>query len=687
MPDTGERTAAVKGPLTPLELATASVLGGVCVALVIVGWFFPHASALGALAAVPMGVVAHRHRPRALVAAAVAASSVAFLIGGTGPIYGVVSCAVVGGLVGDGKRRGWGFGRTLAAASVLGPALAGVAVGLLAVFASLRRLTLAQITNSWTGVRRILDHVGFLHGTVHVLNRLVATAVRDWWATVIVGVTVGVLAAVIVAWVVLGAVLDRLEWIRAADTLGVPPDDRPIGPVPVVLDGVGFRYPASTVDALAAIDLRVEPATWVGVVGHNGSGKSTLARILAGRPATVGRVDRPGSSGLGRPGGTAIIMQRPETQVLGIRVADDIVWGLTPDQVAGVDVDAALAAVGLSGMGDRDTSTLSGGELQRLAVASALVRGPRLLLSDESTAMVDEAGRRRLTELLARLPAERQMTVVHVTHRHEEVLGADRVIRLDGGRIVPRMLPVPGTNGHRERRGHCPPPSSTRPLLVAAHVSHTYNAATPWAQTALTDLDLTVNAGEGVLVVGGNGSGKSTLAWILAGLTRPSAGTVEVDGKTVSPESGQVALAFQHARLQLQRPTVRSDVRAAAGVSRLGAEAALASVGLTPALFATRRIDQLSGGEQRRAAIAGLLAHRPRVLVLDEPLAGLDEPSRAGLLAVLADLRSAAGLTLLVISHDLEGVGAVCERTVHLDGGRITADDVAQAPAPEVVRW
>lgn len=378
-----------------------------------------------------------------------------------------------------------------------------------------------------------------------------------------------------------------------------------------------------------------------------------------------------------------MILQRPETQVLGVRVADDVVWGLSPD--AAVDVTGLLGTVGLAGMEERDTSTLSGGELQRLAVASALARNPHLLLSDESTAMVDAEGRRALIDLLAGLPGRTGVTVVHVTHRRDEVEQADQVITLEGGRMVtaesPRPLsasplaPVAGSEA--ETGGHSPnPPPSYGPLLVVEGVSHTYAPRSPWAQTALSAIDLTIGAGEGVLVVGGNGSGKSTLAWILAGLTRPTTGRVTLAGRPVGDQIGKVALAFQHSRLQLQRPTVRADVRAAGGVVADAADAALRSVGLDPDDFADRRIEELSGGEMRRVALAGLLARRPRLLVLDEPLAGLDTSSRAELLDLLRRLRAEHHLTLVVISHDLEGMGDVCERVIQLERGRITGDRV-----------
>jgi energy-coupling factor transport system ATP-binding protein len=211
-------------------------------------------------------------------------------------------------------------------------------------------------------------------------------------------------------------------------------------------------------------------------------------------------------------------------------------------------------------------------------------------------------------------------------------------------------------------------------VLGVAGVSHVYAERTPWAHRALDGIDLEVRAGEGVLVVGGNGSGKSTLAWVMAGLTRPTEGECLLDGHLVARQVGRVGLAFQHARLQLQRPTVAADLQAAGAADDDAVNAALASVGLDAAVIGERRIDELSGGQQRRVALAGILARRPKVLVLDEPLAGLDEPGQEVLVSLLADLRQQTGLTVVVISHDLEGMDRVCDRMVRLDRGRVVAD-------------
>ena len=670
------------GPLRPIELATASVLAGVAVALTVIGWFLPHLGPVAALAVVPLGVVAHRHRFRALAASAFAASILSFLVAGTGTVSNIVECAVVGGFVGVALRRKWGFGVVVAAMAVIGPILAAISIGLLAVFSSIRKLTLDQIRNTWKGIARLLRGIGGLQGTIHHLDKFVAASIRDWWITVGVIVIAATFWFAALAWVLLGPILERLEWLPAADRLDADTDpERAACPVPVAFEHAGFRYPGSEVDALRDVDLTIEPGTLVALVGDNGSGKSTLARLIAGRPPTSGVARRDGDAGLGRPLGTAMVMQHPETQILGVRVADDVVWGLR--DAAGVDVPELLHAVGLDGMDDRETSTLSGGELQRLAVAAALARRPRLLISDESTAMVDSPGRARLTALLGELPRSRGMTVVHVTHRPEETAGADRRYRLVDGTValetgdaVPRRNGTAGeVDSSRAQRG------APGPVLELRGVGHTYGAGSPWAHQALESVDMTIGAGEGVLVVGSNGSGKSTLAWIMAGVLRPSRGVCLLDGGPVRARPGAVGLAFQHARLQLQRPTVKTDLIAAGAADEAEAEANLSAVGLDWSELAERRIDELSGGQQRRVALAGVLARHPSVLVLDEPLAGLDQPSQESLVSLLARLRHDKGMTVIVISHDLEGMEVVCDRVVLLEDGRV-AYDGPRAGAP-----
>jgi energy-coupling factor transport system ATP-binding protein len=319
-----------------------------------------------------------------------------------------------------------------------------------------------------------------------------------------------------------------------------------------------------------------------------------------------------------------------------------------------------------------------------VAVAAALARQPSLLISDESTAMVDAEGRALLTDLLASLAADEGLAVVHVTHRLEEAKRADRTLYLDRGHLVtappkpPRPMRDPAVTAPAPHAPHPPArrakPTASGPTLQLSGVGHVYTARSPWAHRALCGVDLTVGPGEAVMVLGHNGSGKSTLAWILAGLLVPSEGDVLLDGQPIDPRRGEVGLSFQHARLQLLRSTVRRDIQAAGGVDAAGADAAMELVGLDAAQLGARSVDQLSGGQQRRVALAGMLARRPDVVVLDEPFAGLDDLARRGLIAVLRRLRSEVGLTLIVVSHDTEGAEPLVDRVVTLAHGRVVAD-------------
>ncbi|MCX4093278.1 ABC transporter ATP-binding protein [Nocardia sp. alder85J] len=696
----GDGLPPAHGPLRPIELATGAVLGGVTVGLVTIGSVIPFAAALQLVAAVPMGLLAQRYRLRATIAATVAATLVTFVAAGVVSAGTVVSAATIGGIIGTVKRRGGGPAAVLGLSILAGLAWAAFSVGTLLLFTQSRALLFDNIRNASRGVANLAAREPRLQPLGDDVAHLTDLALRWWWALIAASVLGGVLAAAMFSWFVLGRVLDRLEWLPGRDLLAAPPDDRPVEPLPVTLRDVSFRYPGARADALSGIDLTVTVGEFVAVVGHNGSGKSTLTRVLAGRPPSTGAVDRPGSAGLGLLGGTALVLQRPESQTLGVLVADDVVWGLPTAAAADVDIEGLLGEVGLGGLGGAETATLSGGQQQRLAVAAALARRPALLIADEATAMIDPEGRRDLVALLSDLPRRHPMAVVLVTHHEADAAAAGRVVHLAEGRQVDRLPAWPRPTLHRRPAPYDGGPHHGRaagrygaaggfaapPLLELHEVRHTYDRGTPWAAPALHGVELTVRRGEAVLVVGGNGSGKSTLAWIMAGLIVPTSGSCVVHdaggAHPVHRRIGAVELAFQHSRLQLQRQTVGAEIAAwgrGAGSGAVGR--ALDAVGLDRSL-AGRSVEELSGGQAKRVVLAAIVAARPQLLVLDEPLAGLDPQGRTEVVELLARLRD-SGLTLIVISHDVEEASVLCDRTVHLEAGRIleTAADTAPAAA------
>ena len=645
-------------------------MGGLSAALTIVSVVVPFAGGLSLLVAVPMGLLAYRYRLRVLLASAFAASTVAFLIAGISGFMVVLNCAYVGGLTGIIKRRGGGSPTVVAVAAVAGVLNGLFVIGALTVLVRLRTLTFEAMTANVDGVVTAMSAFEpFRQGALDA-RAMFGTALQYWPVLIMFYSVLTIMLVSVIGWWALSRVLQRLSGIPDVHKLETPQESGPVAPVPVRLRDARFRYPGADHDALAPLSLTVGPGEHLAVTGANGSGKTTLMLLLCGREPTSGSIERPGGVGLGQLGGTAVVMQHPESQVLGTRVADDVVWGLPPG--TRTDVSALLGEVGLAGMEERETGGLSGGELQRLAVASALARRPSLLIADEVTTMVDQRGRDALLGVLSGLSAHHRMALVHITHYNKEAEIADRTVNLseslDNMVMVGSSAPPAPTLA--------PAPRRSAPVLRLAGVGHEYASGTPWAKTALRDVSFTVSEGEGLLIHGGNGSGKSTLAWIMAGLTAPTTGSCLVRDQPAHERVGDVAIAFQAARLQLLRSRVDLEVASAAGFSPHDTgrvAAALATVGLDAAL-AGRRVDQLSGGQMRRVVIAGLLARWPQALILDEPLAGLDAASQRGLLRLLTDLRVNTGLTVIVISHDFAGLEELCPRTLHLDRGVLAGE-------------
>ena len=220
--------------------------------------------------------------------------------------------------------------------------------------------------------------------------------------------------------------------------------------------------------------------------------------------------------------------------------------------------------------------------------------------------------------------------------------------------------------------------------IVLNGVSHEYMPGTPLAFPAIRHVSLTVEDGEFVGLIGPTGSGKSTLVQHMNGLLLPSSGSVLVDGLDTRERKhrqairAKVGLVFQYPEYQLFAETVREDLGFGPKNMKLPEEEieervaeALRLVGLDPAEFAEKSPFDLSGGEKRRAALAGILAMRPKILVLDEPMAGLDPRGRAEILDLLARLRQDTGCAVVMVSHSMDDVARYAGRVVVLAGGEV----------------
>ncbi len=223
--------------------------------------------------------------------------------------------------------------------------------------------------------------------------------------------------------------------------------------------------------------------------------------------------------------------------------------------------------------------------------------------------------------------------------------------------------------------------------IVVRDLHYAYEGGTPVAVPALRGVSLTIGDGEFVGLIGPMGAGKSTLLQFLNGLLVPPPGTVFVDGQdlgapgaNLSAVRQRVGLVFQYPEHQLFAETVLADVSfgprnlgASPEEARRRAEEALAVVGLDPALYQDRSPFALSGGEQRRVALAGVLAMGPRYLVLDEPTAGLDPAGRRDLLDLLSRLHRQEGIAVVLVTHHLEDVAERAQRVILLGRGEVVA--------------
>lgn len=224
--------------------------------------------------------------------------------------------------------------------------------------------------------------------------------------------------------------------------------------------------------------------------------------------------------------------------------------------------------------------------------------------------------------------------------------------------------------------------------IVLENVSYTYMPDTPYCREALRDINLRIEPGEFIGIIGHTGSGKSTLVQHLNGLLHPSAGTVVVDGHDLQGKKTEtrrvrqrVGMVFQYPEHQLFEETVFADV--AFGPRNLGldteevaerVESALERVGLPAAEYANRSPFRLSGGQMRRVAIAGVIALQPEYLVLDEPSAGLDPQGRDEIFAQIMQLHESTGMAVVLVTHNMEDVARMARRLLVMNRGRIEFD-------------
>ncbi len=519
----------------------------------------------------------------------------------------------------------------------------------------------------------------------------------------------------------------------------------------LAVDALTYSYPRSPRRALVDISLRVAPGEFVLLAGRSASGKSSLLKAACGLiphfhggeiegAVTVAGLDAIEAGPGELAAAVGYVAQDPETQVVSTTVAAEIELPLEmrgdPAASRARAVEEVALALAIPHLLDRTVDTLSGGELQRVALAAALVTRPSLVLLDEPTSQLDPVAGDELIWLLRRLNEEWGVAVLLAEHRLERCLAAaDRVIAMDAGRVTfdgpptdflawshdsdpalttpaARLFSLAGIDplptgvrqarrtlaeSERDARGAGPPPHSTcsggegsagregnarevqavrrgpgpsrgEPALAAGGLWVELSRGDE-ARDVLRGMDLVLERGDRVALMGRNGAGKSTLLKTAAGLIEPVRGRIETAG---------MALLTQNPSDYLVRERVGDELPGEVGAS------ALRVVGLEHAIDADPR--DLSGGERQRLALAIALAGQmegeelPGLVALDEPTRGMDRNRKDELVGLIGDLAQ-RGAGVVVATHDVEFASEFAERVVLLGAGVVIAD----GPAGEVL--
>ncbi len=401
-------------------------------------------------------------------------------------------------------------------------------------------------------------------------------------------------------------------------------------------------------------------------------------------------------------------------------------------------VDDALKQVDMYEFREHAPHQLSGGQKQRVAIAGIIAMRPRCIVMDEPTAMLDPKGRREVMKTIKRLNKEQGITVILITHYMEEAAQADRVVVMDGGCVIMDDVPKKIFSRYEELRAvglDVPQVTELCVLLEKGGVdisreiifeddcaeaisgldlkkktadiekksasvkkdgeeaarleklTYKYSVGTPFEKTAVDNVDLSIARGEFVGIIGHTGSGKSTLIQHLNGLIKPTEGTVYVDGRNVWGKDVnirdirfKVGIVFQYSEHQLFEETVAKDI--AYGPRNMGlseeniqsrVHAAAESMGIVHLL--EKSPFELSGGQQRRVALAGVLAMDPGMLILDEPAAGLDPKGRDKILGLISQYHRKSGKTILLVSHSMEDIVKYATKVLVMNKGKVFCYD------------
>lgn len=504
---------------------------------------------------------------------------------------------------------------------------------------------------------------------------------------------------------------------------------------------VTFKYHAQSEPTLHDVSFQIYPGEKVLIAGASGSGKTTLLRLLNGLIPQAYQGDITGELtingkkilnqslfDLSLQAGT--VLQDSDAQFVGMTVAEDIAFSLENDnQPIKIVREKVAKWANRFGLGKRLTlapQSLSGGQKQRTAMAGVLVDEGDLLLFDEPLASLDPAAGAAAMALIDELQQERNMTVVVIEHRIEDVLRAhvDRVIVMAHGRIVANDTPtaiiqagVLSANGLDEplyiqllrRAGvpvnKIPHVADVEKVDVSNFRDQIENLAEP-VQTVTHDdkqllvqnltfaydqqeplfenLSTSIHEGEILGIVGKNGSGKTTLSHLLTGFSTPSGGDIQLDGRSLLSDSikeraDHIGYVLQNPNHMITKATVFDEVASGLRLRNIDEEQVTERVREMLQLvdldgMRNWPISALSFGQKKRLTIAAVLVLKPEILILDEPTAGQDATHTSQLLSFLQNINITNHTTIIIITHDMHLLANFVQRALVVVDGQILAD-------------
>ena len=494
-----------------------------------------------------------------------------------------------------------------------------------------------------------------------------------------------------------------------------------VEPPVLSIQGLSFRYRDRQEPSLRDVNLELDSGEMLLVAGASGCGKTTLIRCINGlvprsyKGEITGKVQIKGVStdslSLARISQlVGTVLQDPERQILSSRVLNEVAFGLENLTLPRSEIleraEAALATLGISGLRDRETFSLSGGEKQKVALAGVLAMRPSLLLLDEPLASLDPASAQDTLALVRRLVDE-GMAVMVVEHRVEDVLRfkPDRVMYIADGDVrylgavegltkvvnyreikmpVPMILARAAADPPPEELEILPsvkasgPAAADKPLVSFRDVSFAYEPGV----LVLEGINLDIRRGDVIAVLGPNGAGKTTLVKHAIGLLMPTRGHVLVDGRDTHQMSiAQIAsilgYVFQSPSHMLFAPTVREEL--SFGPTNLRHSPAEIEQDVREAIRIVNLVGReedaplsLSFGQQKRVSIASILSMRSRILVMDEPTAGQDYKNYMEFMDAILQLPNFEAI--LFITHDIDLAVIYANRVLLVDQGKLAAD-------------